>query len=74
MNKYGFKVLMHHGYFLATMVNMSSVEHFCCDVCLLLSSLVLFLAGLNALVAKDKISPYWEPWAADRDRWIWSDE
>ena len=53
------KVRMHHEYFLASMQNFRAVEHFACDVCLIIGTIVFLFGGLNILVAKGKIEPYW---------------
>ena len=72
--EYQAKIRMHHDHFLATMVNFRSAGHFCCDITLILGTIILVFAGLNALVAKERISPYWSTWAPDRDRWLWNEE
>ena len=56
---YQAQVRLKHGYFLSTMLNMRSIEHVCCDLCMVIVSMFLFFAAMNILVAKDKIEPYW---------------
>ena len=52
------KLRMQHSYFLSTILNFRSTAHFCCDICLILTSMVFFFGALSTMVQKGRLDNY----------------
>lgn len=55
---YKAKVRLHHDYFLATMLNFRSTQHFCFDIVLVITAMAFFFGAMNNLYRKGLIENY----------------